>query len=40
MAATVAEVTISAADFALTETFAQFGDTQVEVERFVATSPG
>ena len=40
MTATVAEVTVSAADFALTETFAQFGDVQIEVERFVATSLG
>jgi hypothetical protein len=36
MTATVAEVTASAADFALTETFAQFGGVQVEVERVVA----
>ena len=33
MAATVAEVTASAADFALTETFAQFSDAQIEVEQ-------
>ena len=36
MATTVAEVTASAADFALTETFAQFSDAQIEVERVVA----
>ena len=36
MTATVAEVTASAADFALTETFAQFGDAQVRVERVAA----
>ena len=36
MAGTVAEVTASAADFALTETFAQFGKARVEVERVVA----
>ena len=36
MTVTVAEVTASAADFALTETFAQFSDAQVEVERVAA----
>jgi predicted DNA binding protein len=36
MAGTVAEVTASAADFALTETFAQFGKARVEVERVAA----
>ena len=36
MAATVAEVTASAADFALTETFAQCSDAQIEAERVVA----
>ena len=35
-AATVVEVIVSAADFALTKTFAQFSDAQAEVERVVA----
>ena len=36
MTATVAEMVVSASDFALYETFAQLGDVQFEVERMVA----
>jgi len=36
MTATVAEVTISATDFALSETFAEFNEVRFEVERVVA----
>lgn len=38
MAVTITEVTVSAADFALSETFAHYSGVQVEVERVVAQS--